>query len=282
MTHQPFESNSRIWQSPHVAAAWQRQSAMREEIMGPTTQHMLEAAGIKPGSRVLDIAAGTGEQSLAAARIVGTSGFVLATDISEPMLNVAAESAKQEGLTNMSTQVMDAENIYLEPGSFDAVICQHGLMFIARLDLALSGIYKTLRKGGRFAAVVWSNPEQNLAFSVPMSILLRAVGRSSSLLESTGIFSLGRPEKLISLFQTAGFHDIKVLPIPRIYRALDAKTFLQERIAMASGGTADLLNQLPEVQLNAALDEILESLRAFEGTNGFAAPCESLLVYGNK
>ncbi|MBB3128688.1 ubiquinone/menaquinone biosynthesis C-methylase UbiE [Paenibacillus rhizosphaerae] len=282
MTHQPSESDSTAWQSPHIAAAWQRQAAMREDIMGQTTRRMLEAADIKPGSRVLDIAAGSGEQSLAAARIAGTNGFVLATDISESMLNAAAESAKQEGMTNISTQVMDAEQMDLESESFDAVICQHGLMFVARLDLALSGIYKALRKGGRFAAVVWSSPEQNLAFSVPMSILLRTVGRSSTLLESAGIFSLGRPKKLIPLFQTAGFQEVQVQPIPRVYRALNAKTFLEERIAMGSGGMVNLLNQLSEKQRKAALDEILESLKPFEGPNGFAAPCESLLVYGNK
>lgn len=270
------------WKTSETASAWRRQAAEREEVMGPTTRLMLEAAGIQPGSRVLDIAAGTGEQSLAAARIAGSAGYVLATDISEPMLNIAAESAKREGLANMRTKVMNAENIDLEAGSFDAAICQHGLMFIPNVERALSGIYGVLRPGGKFAAVVWSSAERNPAFSIPMSIMLSAAGRLKPGWEQTGIFALSNADHLERLFRQAAFREVEVRAVPRVYRAPDAMTFLEGRIASSGGGAGNALSQLPELQRQAVMNEMLSALRAFEGPDGFEAECESLLVYGVK
>jgi ubiquinone/menaquinone biosynthesis C-methylase UbiE len=89
---------------------------------------MLEVASVQPGSRVLDVAAGTGDQTLMAARRVGPTGNVLATDDSTSMLKVAAEAARKEGLTNVDTRVMNAENIELDSDSFDAVVCRIALM----------------------------------------------------------------------------------------------------------------------------------------------------------
>src|SRR6266545_3239828 len=66
-------------------------------------------AGVRAGSRVLDVAAGTGEQTLVAARRVGPTGQVLATDIAAGMLDVAAEEVRKAGLTNVETRVMDAQ-----------------------------------------------------------------------------------------------------------------------------------------------------------------------------
>ena len=85
-------------------------------------------AGIQAGSRVLDVAAGTGESTLIAAARVGPKGYVLAADVSASMLNVAAEAARKAGLTNVETRVMNAENLELDTDLFDAVICRIALM----------------------------------------------------------------------------------------------------------------------------------------------------------
>lgn len=87
---------------------------------------MLELANLRVGNTVLDVAAGTGDQTLMAARHVGPAGYVLVTDISTSMLNVAAEVVRNAGLTNVETRVMDAENIELDADSFDAVIMPDG------------------------------------------------------------------------------------------------------------------------------------------------------------
>lgn len=97
-------------------------------------------AGVKSGSRVLDVAAGAGGQTLAAARRVGSDGYVLATDISSNILALAAEDARQAGLTNIETRVLDGENLDVEPGTFDVVISRVALIYFPDQQAALKGM----------------------------------------------------------------------------------------------------------------------------------------------
>ena len=119
------------WGLTGSADWWSAGQARRQQIYGAATEMMLDVASVQPGSRVLDVAAGTGDQTLTAARRVGPSGNVLATDDSASMLKVAAEAARNEGLTNVETRVMNAENLALDADSFDAVICRNALMLFS-------------------------------------------------------------------------------------------------------------------------------------------------------
>ena len=122
MTDRCDESDDRTglsaaYRSRSVAAAWQRGAAARAGAMGPLTETMLDLAGVAPSSRVLDVAAGTGEQTILAARRVGPTGRVLAVDISPGMVALAAEQAQAAGLANVETLAVDAQALNLEPGS---------------------------------------------------------------------------------------------------------------------------------------------------------------------
>src|SRR6516225_11529952 len=120
--HPDPDERGGTWGSREAAAEWLRGAAARAEAFGPATERMLDLANIRVGSRVLDVGAGAGDQTLAAARRAGPTGFVLATDISISMLEIAATSAREAGLWNVGTQVMDAQNLELEADSVDAVI----------------------------------------------------------------------------------------------------------------------------------------------------------------
>src|SRR5687767_9312078 len=75
------------WQT--AAEAWNRWGPTLSAWLGPATERMLDMAGVRTGSRVLDVAAGAGEQTLVAAKRVGATGSVLATDISDKILEFA-------------------------------------------------------------------------------------------------------------------------------------------------------------------------------------------------
>src|SRR5882762_5102017 len=107
--HVPEAQGSGTWGSREAAAEWRRGAAARLEALGPATEMMLDVAGVKTGSSVLDVGAGAGDSALTAARRVRPKGHVLATDISASMLEIAAESAGHEALTNISTRVADAQ-----------------------------------------------------------------------------------------------------------------------------------------------------------------------------
>lgn len=115
---------------------------------------MLDLTGVTLGSRVLDIGAGTGDQTLMAARRVGPQGMVLATDVSATMLALTLEAAREAGLANVETRVMDAQELELESGSFDAAVARFSLQFVPDVGRALAEVQRVLTPGGRFAAAV--------------------------------------------------------------------------------------------------------------------------------
>ena len=137
------QSDGGVYGSTVAAAGWQRGAAGRADLR-PITDRMLNLAGIRPGHRVLDVAAGTGEQTLMAARRVGPGGFVLATDIADRMLAYLDEAARNEGLTNVQTRLVDARLLELKRDSFDAAICRLALMLIPERHKALTAIHRAL------------------------------------------------------------------------------------------------------------------------------------------
>src|SRR5512132_3549807 len=86
------------WQ--HAAEPWHRWGPTLDDWLGDATEVVLDLAGVSAGARVLDVAAGAGGQTLAAARRVGPDGAVLATDIAPAILEYAAKAAADAGLDN--------------------------------------------------------------------------------------------------------------------------------------------------------------------------------------
>ena len=269
------------WGTREAAESWRSQTAARAELLGTATDAMLDLAGVRPGDRVLDIAAGTGDQTLLAARRVGPTGAVLATDIAASMLDVAAAAARQEGLTNVTTRVLDAQRLDLAPASFDAVIARFGLMFLPDLHDALVGIRRVLRPGGKLAALVWSTPERNPAFARPVAIARRCAGWPPSAAEGPGVFALGRPGTLEAAYREADFREVTVRAIPLRFRSPSTAAYVRDR-RESPGPLREVLDYLDEADQARIWAAIERDLRQFEGPAGFEAPGEALLGVGTR
>ncbi len=270
-------SQKTFWSSSEVAEHWQQDVERRRLDFAEATQRMLEAAGLVPGNHVLDIAAGTGDQSILAARRVGPGGSILATDISADMLGIAARVAQQEGLTTITTRVMDAQQLDLQDNAFDAVICRLALMLIPNLKSALREIRRVLKPGGKLAALVWSAPENNPLFSWPLAIVATYARGASS--HGPDLFALSDPRVFERELTEAGFAEVitRALPFESHYASLDA--FLQ---STASRLTAGVMGQLPQQEQQHLLGEVKQALSRFEGSHGLVAPAELLLGVGSK
>jgi SAM-dependent methyltransferase len=179
--------------SAEAAMGWRRSSAARAQLLAPLTERMLDLAQVGVGHRVLDVAAGTGEQTLAAARRVGPTGAVVATDIAAQMLALAAEAAAEEGLRNVETCVVDARALDLEPESFDAAISRLALMLIPERARALEGIHRALKPGKKFAALVLATADESPLIALPMAIAARHAGAPQAPFDDPGLFALGDP-----------------------------------------------------------------------------------------
>ncbi len=266
-----------LWSSSKVAEHWQQDVERRQQDFAEATRLMLEAAGLGPGDHVLDIAAGTGDQSLLAARLVGPGGSIVATDISADMLGIAARVAQQERLTTITTRVMDAQQLDLQENAFDAVICRLGLMLIPNRPQALREIRRVLKPGGKLAALVWSAPEHNPLFALPLAILSKYARGASS--DRPDPFALSNPTVFEQELAEAGFDEVRTRPLPfqSHYASLDA--FLQSTASRLIAGVMGQLNQQEQQRL---LEEVRRALSQFEGPNGLVAPAELLLGVGSK
>lgn len=272
-----------MWASREAAERWRAQEASRARLFGPATAVMLDESDIEEGDRVLDIGAGTGDQTLMAARRVGPRGSVLATDSAASMLEIAAEAARNAGFTNVTTRVLDAQHLdrELDAEAFDAVISRNGLMFIPDLPRALVGMRRVLVPSGKIAAIVWSAPEHNPIFALPMTIAQQYGALPPSLLRGASPFSLGDPYTLERAFENAKFREVVVKRIPLSYHAPSASAFVQSLLD-GGGPLSGAMKGLTEADRTRVRMEIEEEFRRFEGPNSFEAQGESLIGVGTK
>jgi ubiquinone/menaquinone biosynthesis C-methylase UbiE len=269
------------WQAPDVAQHWQQEAEQRQQSMEEATQHMLVSTKLKPGDRVLDLAAGTGDQSLLAARMVGPTGWVLSTDISADMLQVAAHRAQQENLTTLRTQVMDAGQLDLDDETFDAAICRNGLMLVKRLGQALSEIHRVLKPGGTLAALVWSAPERNPLHALPLALIAKYTGAASACSNASdapGPFSLANTRRFEQALADAGFREVALQAIPVQLQFASIGAFMESRRAQVAG-TIERLSESDQQQL---VQEIRQVLSQFEGPQGLVTSGETLLGVGTR
>ena len=108
--------------------------------------------GIKLGDRVLDVASGTGNLAIPAAR---SGAFVTGVDIAPNLIEQARVNAEQEGL-EIDFEVGDAEELSYANGAFDAVVTMFGAMFAARPDRAAAELIRVTRSGGKIAMANWT------------------------------------------------------------------------------------------------------------------------------
>ena len=273
----PSESGE-AWASGDAASGWKRGAAARARALDPLTELMLDLAGVTVGSQVLDLGAGTGDQTLLAARRIGPDGMVLATDISASMLALTQEAARAADLPNVQTRVMDAQRIELEAGSFDAAMARFSLQFIPDVQRALAEVRRVVKRGGRFAAAVFSAVERNPFRAAPYGIASRLAGKPFP--ESgPGQWALNDATTLRDAFQQAGFRDVDVRPVPFVYRFPSLADALRN-VQDAQPLLVKLLGELSEDDRTAAWAEINQTLQPFVGPDGFAAPGEALIVVG--
>jgi ubiquinone/menaquinone biosynthesis C-methylase UbiE len=179
-----------------------------DEFFGQVTRSflpaLLQAARVHPDQRVLDVATGTGAAAEAAAAIVGPSGSVVGGDVSPDMLAIARQNL--QGL-QVTLQPFDAHELPFPDGSFDAVLCQLGLMFFGDPARALKEFLRVLRPGGYAAVSVNSTPERSLFLRVGVAIADRVPAMSEMFQRP---FSIRDSARLRTLFDSAGFQTTSV------------------------------------------------------------------------
>jgi SAM-dependent methyltransferase len=181
-----------------VDAATAYQEQLVPALMDEWAPRVADAAEIRPGQRVLDVACGTGVLARAVAARVGPSGAVTGLDINQGMLEVAARLDPTLGWQHGT-----AEALPFPDHSFDAVVSQFGLMFVPDPALALREMMRVLVPGGRLAVAVWASLAETPAYEAEVALVERLAGASAAEVLRVP-FVLGELDGLAELCRAAG------------------------------------------------------------------------------
>jgi SAM-dependent methyltransferase len=264
-----WDASARSWNdhTPRIRA-WLRKG----------TDAMLDMAGVRPGARVLDVAAGAGDQTLDIAQRVGPRGRVLATDLSPAILEIAKGNALRAGLRNVETRVADGEQLGLDGATFDAAISRLGLMFFPDPAQGLREMHRVLKPGAGICTMVFAGPETNPCITTLMSTALRHAGAPPrDPYQPGGLLSLGKPGLIDELFKRAGFKDVATTRVDAPFRLPSARDYM-EFIRSSASPVQQILGRLDAGAANAAWAEMEERLKRFDTATGWEGPNELLLT----
>jgi SAM-dependent methyltransferase len=193
-----------------AATGWRTWSELIDRAASGVSRRLVELAGVEPGSRVLDVAAGYGEPSLTAARAAGPEGGVVATDISAEMIAFGRERADAAGLENIEFVEADAAGLDFPEGSFDAALSRFGIIFEPDGEAAAARVRRFLRPGAGMAISSWGPPERVPFLGIPMGTAMRQLDVPPPPPGTPGPLSRPTPEALGGLLEAAGFSDVEV------------------------------------------------------------------------
>jgi SAM-dependent methyltransferase len=265
-----------------AAPGWNAHAPAIGAWLHDATVAMLGMADVRAGSRVLDVAAGAGEQTLAIARRVGPNGSVLTTDLSPAIVELARENAARAGFANVHARVADGEDLNVPQGSFDAVVCRLGLMFFPDPQRGVREMFRALRTGGGACTMVFSRPQNNPCVTILMSTALRHAGLPQADPRAPGgLLSLGQPGHMDALFKEAGFRDVATTAIDATFRMPTVDHYL-DFVRTSASPIQHILGTLDPGAAAAAWGEMRERLNVYTTANGWEGPNELLLTAGRR
>jgi len=255
-------------------AAAQRYEQAFAHVTAHFIPHLLHAAALGPGKRVLDVATGTGLAAEAALSVVGPGGHITASDASA---NMAKQARHRLGAAaNVTVGVEDGQAMSYPSDSFDAVLCSLGLMFFPDPARGLAEFHRVLRPGARAAISVLTVPERsyngriNVVAARYLPQLEKGIART---------FSLGDEAHIRTMFTAAGFSGFET-SLHRHDFVLPSFDAYYEPFEAGGGSTGEALAQLPEAARRSVREEVRRSLNDTGGP--VTVPVEFRIASGRK
>jgi ubiquinone/menaquinone biosynthesis C-methylase UbiE len=241
----------------------------------PARDRLLELARLRAGERVLDVACGTGAVSLEAARRVAPTGRVLATDLSDRMVELGRAAADAAGLGNVEFRRVDAEDPVGGPDAFDAALCALGLMYAPDPERALRALSDALRAGGRAVVAVWGERRRCGWADVFPIVDARVESEVCPL-----FFRLGTGDAMRRALAEAGFERVHIerIDTPIHHRSLDEAC----DAALVAGPVALAWSRFDDAEREAVRNEYAASISAFRQGEGYAIPAQFVIASGDK
>jgi len=266
------------WTGERTVAAWRKWHAQIAAFTRGATEAILEAAHLRPGICVLDLACGVGDPALSIAAEVAPSGRVTATDLGPGMMSLAEELARKKGLANIDFREANAESLPFADASFDVLTCRFGIMFFPDLGKALRECLRVLKPGGRAAFVAWGKKEQPF-FTTTAGIILKRLPVPPPPPDPDGpsLFMFGERDRLRRALESAGFANVheedRIIP----GRWSGSVEEYWEQFTEVAAPFRPLLDQLTPEQRAQARDESLLAVKKFWDGHEINLPLEIVI-----
>jgi SAM-dependent methyltransferase len=231
---------------------------------------MIELLDPRPGTTLLELAAGPGETGFRALPLLQPGGELISTDVAPEMLAAARAFAEESGLTGVRFAIEDAAELTLPDASVDAVLCRFGIMLVPAMDRAAAEIARVLRPGGRAVVAVWASSRLNPWMTGPGRAALELGLIDPPDHEAPGPFRLADAVRLREVVAGAGLTVEHVEEVPVAWAAASLDEWW-ETARDTSRMLAMLLDQLPDTQVAAVRERAEAELAAYVADDGSVA-----------
>jgi ubiquinone/menaquinone biosynthesis C-methylase UbiE len=241
---------------------------------------LLEAAELKPDMNVLDVGSGTGLAALAAAEKISPDGRVLATDLSDSMLDILRKIISERNVENIDIYHMPAEELDVESLTFDRVISNFGLIFFQEPHKALEEMCRVLKDDGKIAVSTWAAQERCLVLGLMDRIMKDTIKEFLNPM-APSIFDFGTEEILHNALVEAGFKSVKVHSEIHTARYKKAEDYW-EKLYRTGPDLRDIVANLPDENLKLLKSRIFKEVEKYRDGEKIVLPSEALIATGIK
>lgn len=244
-----------------------------QSLTAQTIDPLLAAAGVGPGTQLLDEATGPGYVAAAA---VARGADVVAIDFAAAMVTEA-----QHRYPALDVREADVEALPFADHTFDAVVMNFGALHLAQPDLAFAEAFRVLCPGGRFAFTVWSPPAVSTGFAMVLRAIQAHGTTEVSLPPGPPLFRFGDPEESTRSLAAVGFTETEAILLPLVWQLPDPEAML-EVMQRATVRTAGLLQAQSAPALAAICAAVTAEAATYATTDGIAVPMGATLTAGRK